>query len=138
MVLYEGSFFIILHHHFCVSMKTKCLIFSLTVLFLSFTGCVKERTSNTGFLDIKDTNWEITGRFLDRDVTLPVRFTPDGKGTFGNLNITWIQSGNEVLWLTTDNTKFEGRLSSAAQMRGSFYINNAEVPTGAFTGRRSN
>lgn len=117
-------------------MKVKLILFQVAVCLLFFSSCIKEREADTGLLDVKGTAWEITGTFLGQNVTLPLKFTPEGKGTFGNLEITWIQSNNEILWLTTDNTRFEGRLSSTSQMRGSFYVNSGEVPTGNFTGKR--
>jgi len=117
-------------------MKVRTFLFQLLVSVLFFSSCIKEREASTGLLDVKDTAWEVTGTFLGQNVTLPVKFTPDGKGNFGNLTITWIQSNNEILWLTTDNTRFEARLTSTSQMRGSFYLNSGEVPSGTFTGKR--
>lgn len=130
------SFMLTLCHHICVFMKAKAILLQIAVSLLIFSSCIKERDADTGLLNVKDTAWEITGTFLGQNVTLPLKFTPDGKGTFGNLTITWIQSNNEILWLTTDNTRFEARLTSTSQMRGSFYVNSGEVPSGTFTGKR--
>jgi hypothetical protein len=117
-------------------MKAKAILFPIAVFLLIFSSCIKERAAGTGLLDVKGTSWEITGTFLGQNVTLPLKFTPDGKGTFGNIGITWIQSSNEILWLGTDNTRFEARLTSTSQMKGSFYLNSGEVPSGTFTGKR--
>lgn len=120
-----------------MGLRSLILLLSFSAV-LGSSSCIKEREADTGFLDIKGTTWEISGNFFGQNLNFVTRFNPDGKGTIGNLSITWIQSRNEILFLTSEGTRFETRLISAGQMRGSYYLNNAEVPTNTIQGRRIN
>jgi hypothetical protein len=110
-----------------------------SLLFLSFLfiyGCAKDRGPDYGFVDLRNTSWEIKGNFNGNNTTVLLKFKGLGESEFGTVTANWIQSGNEVMWLTADNKRFEGRLRSSFDMRGDFYDRDGQLPIGIFTGKR--
>lgn len=110
--------------------------FFLLLSVLLITACAKEKEPDYGFVDVRNTSWEIKGNFNGSNTTILLKFKGLGESEFGTLKANWIQSGNEVMWLTSDNKRFEARLRSASDMRGDFYDRDGQLPLGSFTGKR--
>lgn len=114
---------------------------SLLFLLLSFSfifiqSCTKDKEPDYGFLDVRNSKWEVKGNFGSGNTTIVMSFNTLGDGKFGAVSANWIQSGNEILWLTADNKRFEARLRSALEMRGDFYDRDGQVPLGSFTAKK--
>lgn len=112
----------------------RILFLSLSVLLVA--GCVKEKEPDYGFLDVRNTSWEIKGNFNGPNSTVLLKFKGLGESEFGQVSANWIQSGNEIMWLTADNKRYEARLRSESDMRGDFYDSQGQIPLGSFTGKR--
>jgi hypothetical protein len=115
--------------------KRLCGLPLLFSAFLHF-GCVKDKEPDYGFVDLRNTSWEIKGNFNGTNTTVLLKFKDRGECNFGSVSANWIQSGNEVMWLTADNKRFEARLKSSFEMRGDFYERDGQLPIGSFTGKR--
>jgi hypothetical protein len=106
-------------------------------LFISFQSCTKEKEPDYGFLDVRNSKWEVKGNFGSGNTTVVMSFKSLGEGQFGTVSANWIQSGNEIMWLTSDNKRFEARLRSTVDMRGDFYDRDGQVPLGSFTAKKN-
>ena len=108
----------------------------LSFSFISIQSCSKEKELDYGFLDVRNSKWEVKGNFGSGNTTIVMSFNSLGDGKFGSVSANWIQSGNEIIWLTADNKRFEARLRSALDMRGDFYDRDGQVPLGSFTAKK--
>lgn len=103
---------------------------------IAFSSCVKDKEIPKGFIEVGNTKWDIKGKFLGQNITVPLTFNSDGTAIFGTVSASWLQTGNEVVWFTKDNVRFEGRLGSAAQMKGEYFNGESVLSSGTFTGTR--
>lgn len=111
--------------------------FCVLVSFFLLSACAKDKEPDYGFVDLRNTSWEIKGNFYGFNSTVLMKFGELGEAEFGSITAIWIQSGNEIMWLTADNRRFEGRLRSSFDMRGDYYDRDGQIPLGSFTGRRT-
>lgn len=118
-------------------MYRTLLFLLLSLSLVSIQSCTKDSEPDYGFLDVRNSKWEVKGNFGSGNTTVVMSFKSLGEGQFGAVSANWIQSGNEIMWLTADNKRFEARLRSSMDMRGDFYDRDGQIPLGSFTAKKN-